>query len=152
MFVGIWTKTASTGAHLQAQQQRTAHTLQLARKRAAGAERRLQAADATLRQARVRAIALSRARLRAEQLSASRAAALAALGSSTSTLAKSTSTLASDIEGLDAYISRTGSSLDPAFLASQIDYLLHLSRQATKAANAAAKAAATATPRQSAGR
>ena len=131
-FVGVWKHTAARSDQVQLQQARTAKALRQTRGRLAHTELAFRAARTSLAAARRREATLGASVSRARNAAAARQIEAGRLNrrleESASALAQHAATLSSDLSALEGYLSRSGQSIDPAFLDAQISYLIRAGR------------------------
>ena len=133
-FVGLWRHTASQADSAQATAQQAAHDLAAANSQIGAFRVELKTAQSNLALARS-ALARSHRQqsslseeLRVARRETSRLAArlpgqLSALDSTAGSLVRRSDSLASALAGLQSYLARGGSSIDPAFLQLQVQYV-----------------------------
>jgi len=130
VFVSASKQTATRTDRVQAQQAATAHALKSTEQQLAQIGRRLSSAQASLAKAQRHGAALAVSLTAARAAAASQAAKISRLSAPTSALAQHTSALAADLAALEASLAKSGQSVDPAYLGTQIAYLTKASRTA----------------------
>jgi signal transduction histidine kinase len=138
LFVGVWSHTAAEGDRARARQAESARLLQTTRAQLARSEDGLATARTAVRKLSIERSVTARelARLRSANARAVRSLPppLRAIGGDAESLGRDSAKLGSALATLSDYLrNSSGTGIDPAFLAAQIQYLIG-SAAATKAA------------------